>query len=157
MIIKDDSNLVDKFIEQNKLPENSDGVPAGVVLRTVIQNAGRTLLSMQSGQSGLYAFRSDSTGFAFILKAPKIKKGIRPEPELTAILPYFNGGKSKASGVAALERQLDYYVRDRLKSEREKINSAQKTHEIVEFGEMKFTYWEGSFYDVNVVDMVIIK
>ncbi|MBI9108965.1 MAG: hypothetical protein JEZ04_19635 [Spirochaetales bacterium] len=157
MDIKDENNLIQSFIEQNKDYETTDDIPFEVALNTVIQNAARTLLSIQKGRIGLYAFRSDSTGLACILKAPKIKKGEKPEPELIAILPFFNGGKKKDSGVKALERQLDFYVRDRLKLEKGRLNSAQKSHDIIEFGDMKFNYWEGTFYDANVEDMIVIK
>ncbi len=157
MNIKDDDNLVQGFLEQNRNIETADDVPLEVQLNTVIQNAGRTLLSIQQGRTGYYAFRSDSTGLACILKTPIVKKGVKPEPELTAVLPYFSGGKKKDSGVKALERQLDFYVRDRLKLEKGRMTSAQKSHEVVEFGELKFTYWEGVFYDANVLDMVVIK
>lgn len=157
MNIKDNDNLVQAFLELNKNLVIEEEVPLEVLLNTVIQNAGRTLLSIQQGRIGYYAFRSDSTGLACILKTQKLEKGVKPEPELTAVLPYFNGGKKKDSGVKALERQLDYYVRDRLKLEKGHMTSAQKTHEVIEYGELKFTYWEGVFYDANVLDMVVIK
>ena len=157
MNIKDEYKLIQNFVEQNKDFMTPDDVPLEVLINTVITNAGRTLLSIQKGRTGLFAFRSDSTGLACILKAPKIRKGEKPEPVLAAILPVFQGGKMKSSGVKALERQLDFYARDRLKLEKGRINASKKSHEIIEFDELTFTYWEGTFYDANVLDMVIIK
>lgn len=157
MNIKDDDNLVQDFLELNKNLNTEDGVPLEIQLNTVIQNAARTLLSLQQGRSGYYAFRSDSTGLACILKSSSVKKGVKPEPELAAVLPYFNGGKSKTSGVKALEKQLDFYVKDRMKLEKNRINASKNSYELVEFGELKFNYWEGVFYDANVLDMVVIK
>jgi hypothetical protein len=158
MTIKDNDNLIQEFIKNNKELKTRDDVHVDeVLINTVVQNAGRTLLSIQQGRSGFYAFRSDSTGLACILKTSKIKKGEKPEPELTAILPFFNGGKKKDSGISALERQLDFYVRDRLKFEKNRVNASKKSYEVIEFGELKFNYWEGTFYDANILDMVIIK